>query len=149
MKYYILLILFVMGCAPLSAQHYKMKMEKQNGENIEKRADEVEEVLFNEGKILVKEKGGSKTEYAKGEIRKIYFLISDTKRQTLNMQLPRSIKTPTSAQLQISLTNLSTNQTYKAKTEELEAGAVTMLAEVPAGSYKIAAIGTIDFEKRI
>lgn len=149
MKYYILLILFVMGCAPLSAQHYKMKMEKQNGENIEKRADEVEEVVFNGGKILVKEKGGSKTEYAKGEIRKIYFLISDTKRQTLNMQLPRSIKTPTSAQLQISLTNLSTNQTYKAKTEELEAGAVTMLAEVPAGNYKIAAIGTIDFEKRI
>lgn len=149
MKHYAWILLLFAGYTSLSAQNYTMKVEKKNGEAVETRADDVKEVLFNNGSIRIKGKNGTQTDYEKGAIRRIRFVLDENGQRKTAFSLPHSIKSPMAAQLQLTLTNLETKQTYRTTAERIEDKKIVAEANIPNGRYSIAALGTIDFEKRI
>ncbi len=149
MRHHTLILLLFASCTLLSAQNYTMKMDKKDGQTVETRADDIKEVLFKNGDIRIKDKNGTQTDYAKGEIRKIYFTLSDNQQKTIRLLPPRSIKSPIAVRLQLTLTNLETKQTYKTTAERIEEKVIVAETNIPNGRYNIVSIGTIDFEKRI
>ncbi len=148
-KHYTCILIFLINCAYLSAQSYMMKVEKKNGETVIRQVDEIKEILFNNVSIRINNKNNTHTDYNKGTIKNISFSLGENEEKKIYFSLPRSIKSPLDAQLQLSITNLETNEIYKTTAKLTEGKKIVAKANIPNGRYSITARGSINFEKRI